>query len=482
MNVIEQQESTTIISVMTYVNYHVLVTLIFAAVTVWLCIKIHKNSNQKLLLSLSKKLHTGYGNIIFVMAGILWASSVSVFGSDIKKQIFETDEISWETLTFFVTVMMTLIIGVLHYAGQQHKDRLSQSRPPLKAIQATSKHVIELKKILSECLFDWVTIDSKVNNNTLQKDELSSLLRTLSSAQKFCLQSLLYVAHSWDENNEKVTYNSNLFKIADSHKLLEAFEKGNLDVGPMHSSTFSIQAIEASPFFLFSDNWQAKLQRTDFLLVGEQSLSVSLSSHQGKEPECKELPKQSTPPICMPFSEATEYSTVKQPNLHGAPTARKMKRPVYISDVQLQITNTLEDLKNSPIYKAHFSNRFEEDLRRYYEADNTKSILSIPIHMYDIEHILSREQLSNSSDTERPVVCITNVYSNKVNMFVHDDMASSYCDLVKPICYVMSLLVSLTLKCVQLQEELLKRQGESQNSDYTNKHEHQSETEEAKHG
>ncbi len=432
-------------------NNHVVSVVVLTVLTILSCILIHKSVDKSWIIYLSKKLHTRYGNIIFLMAGILWASSVSVFGSDIKKQIFESDSFSWESSTFFITVMIAVITGALHYVGQQHKERASQARPPLNAIRVTSKKVSEVNNILTACLFDWVTVDSKFKNNSITEEEISSFLKTLSSAQKYCLKSLLYIAHAWDENNENVIFNSNVFKVADSRKLIDIIQCGQSDVGPIHSSTFSVKAIEESPFFLFSDNWLSKLERADYLLIGEQTLSVSLRALYGAEPECQDLSMQNTPPICMPFSETTGGQCVKQPNLHGAPTARDIKRPVYISDIRSQLTATFAELKSSPLYKSHYSDRFESELRRYYEADPTKSILSIPIYMYDVNKILARETHLEDLVADRPVVCITNVYSNKINMFAHDDMANSFCDLVKPISYVMSLLVSLTLKCVELQ-------------------------------
>lgn len=429
---------------------------VLGVLTFFACRLSLKYTENSMIARWSQHIHSGYGNVIFLMAGILWASSVSVFGSDIKGQLFEDKDISWETFFFFITVLIAIFVGVLHYIGQQRKDRASQSRPPVKAIQVASKSIIELKKALSACMFDWVTIENKQKSNSIHIDELNNFWETLASAKRMCLNSLLNVTAVWDDgNNENIVYRSNLFNIIPSKSLMNELKNSD-SIGPMpknRRNTFDIASVERSPFFMFNDNWQAKLERCDYVLVSEQNLSVSLNEPVEISPVGGDNGIAEAPPICMPFCDETISALVKQPNMHGAPTARRLKRPVYISDISKQLETTLAELSKSPKYTKHLSDRFREDLRTYYDADPTRSILSIPISMYDIDALLSRENASEPMPKDPIVVCVTNIYANKANIFVNDDMANSYCDLVKPVCYVLSILVSLTVKLVELQAE-----------------------------
>lgn len=75
-------------------------SLILLLSTFWVCIVIRRNIDTQLTIKLSNLVISSYGNLLFAMASIIWASSVSVFGSDLKEQWFENKVINWETLIF----------------------------------------------------------------------------------------------------------------------------------------------------------------------------------------------------------------------------------------------------------------------------------------------------------------------------------------------------------------------------------------------
>ena len=234
--------------------------------------------------------------------------------------------------------------------------------------------------------------------------------------------------------------------IASSHSIVKAFEKSDL-VGPSNEHGgygFNINAVNKSPFFLFNDNWRSKLERTDYIMVNEQTLSVSI-------PESSD--KDSHSPICMPFSiDSDLIQPVKQPNLHGAPMARKKKRTVYLPELLKQVTDKINELEHSPLHKDYVNEKFKQELLSYYENDSAGSVISIPIYRYKIGSPFSDEGSTDNpiKDLER-ITCILNVYATKNYMFANDDMANAYSDLTKPICYVFSILVSLRLALVELQ-------------------------------
>ncbi|HHC7385899.1 TPA: hypothetical protein ACN30P_004879 [Vibrio parahaemolyticus] len=436
----------------------------FMLVTFLICYYALNNFDNKLVRLYSKKLHSGYGNVLFVMVSILWASSVSVFGTDIKAQVFYTKvPVSWETFSFFITVCLSVIIGIYHYIGQQIQDREKQSRPPVKAIQLASKDIIDLNKMLQTSILDWQSIIGSFNNIPKNKNldfdkdikKLEIFGSSIINIKKLCLESLLNVASHWDDReDEKVVYRSNLFNLLQSDKVFREIER-SINAGPNPQepgSNFNIDSINESPFFLFNDNWRSRLEKSDSILVSEQDLSVSYP---------KEASFKKGLPICMPFSKKDKCSgSPNQPNLHGAPLSVKLKRPVYISDLKKQVEDTIFDLKKSISHKDYINEKFVNDLNEYYENDSTKSILSIPIYKYyigspfSLEHNIDKPEHSIDKperDNEK-IVCIVNVYTNKSNMFNNDDMADSYSEVVKPIIYILSLLISMRVNLVVLQD------------------------------
>ena len=183
-------------------------------------------------------------------------------------------------------------------------------------------------------------------------------------------------------------------------------------------------------------------------MVNEQELSVSLP----KKAESKE-----GVPICMPYSEvdSTLGDETKQPNLHGAPLARQLKRPVYIPELKNQVKSTIEDLKDSPMHRDYINGKFTQNLYEYYEQDSTKSILSIPIYKYHVGRPFSvKGTIDKPEKDDDIIVCIANIYTNRSHMFNNDDMADSYCEIVKPIMYILSILVSMRVNLIEIQDIL----------------------------
>jgi hypothetical protein len=434
-------------------SLYVISIVVLALVTYKICHYALHNPESAFIIKLSTRLHSSYGNVIFIMVSILWASSVSVFGSDIKEQVFNAEIlVSWETLSFFVTVYCSISIGMYHYIGQQRKQREEQSRPPINAVKLAATDIVELTQILKTCVLDWqVILDKPINSVKEELEKLELLDSSLRSAKRSCLSSLLNVASNWDErDNEKVIYRANFFNLAPARGVLEEFEKSDI-VGPKPNNggyAFNIKSVVNSPFFLFNDNWRSRLEKSDYILVNEQELSVSLP---------KEAESKNGLPICMPYSESDSVMDVeaKQPNLHGAPLSRQLKRPVYIPELKRQVKLTVEDLKESPKHRNYVNGKFTQDLYQYYEQDSTKSILSIPIYKYHIGLPFSvKGKIDKPVKDEDIIVCIANIYTNRSDMFNNDDMADSYCEIVKPIMYILSILVSMRINLIELQDML----------------------------
>jgi hypothetical protein len=181
-------------------------------------------------------------------------------------------------------------------------------------------------------------------------------------------------------------------------------------------------------------------------LINEQHLSVSIPS----------LIEQVHSPICMPYSESeseNNHDMIKQPNLHGAPMARKSKRTVYLPELLSQVDKTIENLKTSPKHREFVNGNFITKLKSYYENDSAGSILSIPIYKFMMEDIQAKDWPQQDGDK---IACILNIYANKNNLFANEEMANAFSDLTRPICYVFSVLVSLRLATAELRSKLPK--------------------------
>ncbi|MFQ1692596.1 hypothetical protein ACK38U_08805 [Aeromonas veronii] len=437
-------------------SLYVFVMVVLAVMTFLICRFALRNTDDEFVKKWSGNLQSGYGNILFIMVGILWASAVSVFGSDIKSQVFEANkEISWETFCFIITVLCSVNVGIYHYIGQQRKHREEQSRPPIKAVKLASVDIVELTQILKTCVLDWQAIlNAPITTSAKEQvEKLDKLETSLRSAKRSCLKSLLNVASNWyDSDNENITYRANFFNLAPAKGVLDEFEKSDISdvIGPKPKYAFNIEAVLASPFFLFNDNWRSRLEKSDYILVNEQDLSVSLPS---------DAPTRASVPICMPYSNQDPDSSngPKQPNLHGAPLSRQLKRPVYIPDLKRQVDKTIDDLKNSPAHRDYIKDKFVHELYSYYEQDSTKSILSIPVYKYYIGGPFSLEgRIDKPVKDNDIIVCIANIYTDRINMFNNDEMIESYCDIVKPITYILSVLVSMRVNLIELHEILTK--------------------------
>ncbi|NVO61960.1 hypothetical protein [Photobacterium damselae] len=443
-----------ILLVWEYLSFYVLAMLVLSIGTFVVCRKLLSKVENKQVIALSDKVHSGYGHLFFAMASILWASSVSVFGSDLKIQWFTSSHVSWESLAFTSTVCVAIVIGFLHYIGQQRKEREKHSRPSLLSVQTAASDIIDLNKALHSCLLDW---DSIINNlKEVEQEEITAFENNVKKVKMQCMQSMINIAKCWDDsNNEGVIYKANVFNFASSQSVIKAFEKSDI-VGPSpdHGGySFNISAVNQSPFFLFNDNWRSKLERTDYIMVNEQALSVSIPlSVDDKEHS----------PICMPFSEENPTDGfIKQPNLHGAPTARKKKRTVYLPELLKQVNDKIQELEQSPCYKEYVNENFKTQLLSYYENDSAGSVVSIPIYKYHLGSPFSEKgTIDEPLKDETRITCILNVYATKNYLFANDEMANAYSDLTKPICYVFSILVSLRIALVELKAMLEK-------SDYT---------------
>ncbi|ELI1598876.1 hypothetical protein [Vibrio sp. Y58_MX_L22] len=449
MNTVSSAASTSNIKLDLFTHTNALYLLIVLTVFAIYLICTYKNS--KIVVALGNAVSSGYGHVALVILSICWATAVSVASNTLKEQWFESSPLGWQTTLVVLSMSLVVIGGLLHLFSQQRKEKERLASPPIIAAQTASTHINSLMVELHLCLADWEQLNIQLSENSQNIDEFIDIFESnLKKAKTGCMKAMADVAKNWHDSSEiNIYYNANLLNIVSSHKLLNTFEKNrvSIDDGPYE---LNIEAIEQSPFFLFNDNWKAKLERCDYVMINEQSLSVSLPEQTNKEPH---------PPLCIPYSnESPADDPPKQPNLHGAPLARSLNRLVYLPDMFEGLDMVLEKLQKSPSHSPYLNEKFKSDLRRYYQFDSAGSIISIPLSRFDLSIPEEIEPEDDSIKWPRKLddqcACILNVYVNKSSMFENRRMASSYATITEPICYILSILVSLRLELVCLKKDL----------------------------
>ncbi|MNS04563.1 hypothetical protein D3C72_359270 [compost metagenome] len=410
--------------------------------------------NSPFTLHISQLTHTPYGNIFIISASIVWASMVSVFGSTLQNQWFGTEDIGNETIAFLTSVLVTIILSVLHYIQSQHKENKNQARPCFDAITQNSEQTINTLKIVYECAQDIAKIKQAEERNIGSALSISSLNETmenkLDSAFNTTICSILAVTRDFIEGAEQVHIKANVFNLIQATSIKK-------DSNTREKQIFSISSVENSPFFLYSSTVDVRLEHCQFVLACDKALSCEIKP---KNPKPSRSDEDESPAICMPFTLKQQSITQHHPNLFGAPEALLTGRGVYISNVSKRMNSFLRELKKSPKYKPHITEHYEESIRKYYEddCDRPKSILSIPIGDVNITNL---DDLATESVSPR---CVLNIYVNIENFLSNDSKSETYHSLLRPLCYYLSLLISIRFLYSGMISEYNKSQSCSQTS------------------
>lgn len=414
------------------------------AISVFLCWVILTLSHTKIIKNISNLTHSSFAHFISMGLGIIWASSVSVFGTELKEQIFGSDDFSKETLVFTASVSLALIIGILHYIRGLEKEREGQSRACYAALSENSLQCINMSTVINDCLKDYRTLmnQEKKSPGEIFDKNPKVFNQTLDNAINTAMQSILRVTKKFIEGSEHVHIKANLFNLVPSNSVLNCFKEKKQDSYKHETnSILNEKAILNSPLFLFGTNLQSRLERCDYLLVCEQTFTCQLD----KKNVFKMSPKEEKElPLCMPYSveEANEFGTVNHPNLFGAPEAVAQKRDKYIDYLQKNVDEYIKALENSVLHGKHMTKDFESSLRDYYEkdTDRPKSILSIPVDKL----LINIDDYSIPRESEQ-IACVLNIYINRENFLESELKSQTYSTLIQQLRYHLAILISLKI-------------------------------------
>ncbi|WP_323641045.1 hypothetical protein [Pectobacterium polonicum] len=405
-----------------------------------LCFYFSKKRKDNIPTIISKWTHTANGNFVLVGVSIIWASIVSVFGSQLQLQWFGGVKWGIETFIFGTSVTLALVLSFLHYIQSQQKELQSYTRPTYEAIKENSTQNLNLMKVIHECIQDFKFILAKENNKKGvvfgDESEREKFNTSLDKAIETAIQSVLLITKRSIGGYDDVHLKANIFNLINSEAVHNRLSKESDD----KNSIFNSKAVTSSPFFLFSTNLQSRLERCDFILVCEKTFTCQLDK-ENKFSNCyNEGIDKEADPLCMPFTLSHNNANMNHPNLFGAPYAAITKHEVYIKNILESVNDYINDLRKSPKFKEHMNDYYERSIRNYYEkdSDNPKSLISFPI--YNIE--IDLEKASTLFDG-KSVMCIFNIYANRINFLENEFKSESLYVLLKPIFNMLGILFSL---------------------------------------
>lgn len=270
--------------------------------------------------------------------------------------------------------------------------------PPKSVLSNISQHVIMLNELV-------------LNNSVDNELKIKAILR-----------SIVTLAKMWDGHgdNDDVDYNINLMLLLDC----SAVKREILQGGDEYK-----KAIEASPFFLFSDNVDSCLDNCNAILYTKREYSISTNQERSIS-ECD------TPCMCLPVSFNLDSN--RQPNIFGAAASVESKKAIYIPDTAEALRKFILDAQSS---HPRFSGKFKASLEEYYR-ERRASIYSIPL----------LEQNGN-------VLSIVNIYqnnsisSNNKMILRSEEHAGSFYYLMAPICNMLVQVLQELESDVELEPE-----------------------------
>lgn len=333
-----------------------------------------------------KWLDSSLGAAFIAIFGAISAAQISVFSTQIKNQIVALDL----GLEASFALIATYIFGVAVYLkeinqnervslkeqGIERQWRLQEQRltsmPPNSILAALSITTIKARQI-----------------ENLRHDKVEDGVATL-------LKRLCNLAEEWDgrsQENQLSKYNANLMLPVERKAILQHIENKTLDCDLEKS-------ILSSPFFLFDDNLESRINSCDGVLVCYKKYSTAES--EGSEPA-----------LVFPYVRKGNHLAKSQPVLFGAPKALVSGQPVHTKNTSDAADEFLKRLENDNVF---FKKNFRNQIRSYYQ-DNEGSILSIPL------------------ESNKKVVAIINIYRQECDILRNGDRAHNFYHLVAPICH-----------------------------------------------
>ena len=252
---------------------------------------------------------------------------------------------------------------------------------------------------------------------------------------KYILNAICNASSKWDDeyDQQDIFYSANIFIPASKKALLPLYENDY----PRNPNNKIVESLNKSPFFLFNDNLKSKIDHSDGVLFCQKQYTVTHCNND--KPSKKEnndtaaAEKLNAPMACFPY--VINKNDKHNPNFFGAVRSFVNKEIEYISNSREVLGDFLTQLSEENTYDRYLSKSFIERVRAYYKDDEGKSILSIPLINYEIN-----SPIAVKPSTE--VHAVVNLYRNKNGMLLTKERAESFCELIRPLCCHLSLVLA----------------------------------------
>lgn len=434
----------------------------------WLCVIMlvtfflfvivsYKFKKSKYVLFFSKKIDGLAGNVILAFLGVFWASSVSLFSTEIKSQLFNKKNIGLEFFFFELSILLFLLISY-HIRIFQDNEKSDQRRLPSFASVTENKfQCINMIKMLGNIILEY---------NNLSKSKPADFEKKLDKSIDIAIESILRVVNKLVEHDSGVKIKSNLFNLIKKDNLISYFNTNDLN----NDSVFNRNSIIKSPFFIKNKINEIDvcklLSGCDFVLVCNREFS--------KGNDLKDITLSNDelcPPLCMPVTFDFNDDTY-HPNIFGAPEVVVGNKMIYISNLKDTVKEFIEDIKKSVGHSKFINQHYLDNINEYYQRDkdNPLSIISIPVHKVDdlfenLEYITGKhteQECANMNEqslgdvgvrqdkknnqsklNENKCAFVLNIYINRRDFFESTEQQQGFGNLIEPLVYTLSCLMTL---------------------------------------
>ncbi|MGR2966114.1 hypothetical protein ABMY11_21615 [Vibrio vulnificus] len=351
-------------------------------------------------------------SLILHLSGVIWASSVSIYNTELQSQIISrTKNIDVIGAIFLAANALAIVLLTLRNRGEKIKAEMEKSLPPTEVISfSAEKYKLHLKLFESTATTEHrLGLDMSTNTSSFRKRQ-EIAISTIASSAKLVVSGIVDIANSWTKQRHgELKYSANIFSV---------IEKDSYDI---QTETSLNKAINDSPFFLYIDNLDSRLNFCDRLIISQQEFST-----------CNQTRDKQGTPLVLPYSDLTARTKKYHPNFEGAPTAIETGHAQYIPDTKKVAQLFFERLKASH-HADHITQYYKKGIAQYYKKDTTRSLLSIPLR---------------GSDDK--IVAILNIYSETPDMLSSKERAIAFHQFIRPHIAILEYMISTQIHIAQL--------------------------------
>lgn len=411
-------------SLLVTTNLYVLFVFIVSITFSVFLIKSKKQFTKKTCIFMTGPIPT----VLFSVLNITWATQASLQASTLLSYIDFTywdhhNQISTVGTTFLFAITSVILLTLIRDKGNKYLQDRERTLPSSEVIYENSN---ELKKGIKN-IYSITNVYLAVMMPGSKEEHIK---RTLELTEIYILdvfKSITNVTNKWTESfcgDSK--FNINFFSLLDVNNIRNIISIDN---------TLK-ESIEQSPFFMFNDNLESRLEHCEYILICNKNFSTS------NKDGLKDNNKIS---LVMPYSTpAFLHKNKAHPNFMGAPKALEQQNIKYIPSTD-NISKDLNEILRKNKINKYATPDFKKTITDYYKYDTTKSILSIPIYDKD--------------DKDKPLGVI-NIYSD-INDSLQNKRHEILYRLITPHIYNAQVLIPILYSLIS---ELNKRNEDKSKS------------------